>query len=235
MSGRGNYRGSGGGGGRGGRDGGGRGGGGHGGSGRGDYRGGRGGRGDGGRGRDGGGRYVSLVLVGIYLCCYLLILSCYFSRGDSFRRGGGGTDPSGPVKIDVVTNVLKAKLTENFSFWRYNLDSRDARDQNIEARGRRDLLFRKGFWNLLLANRDEKDRKDLKRVLFYAGSVFYCAREVPELAAVHRGQPVLLPGGTDGDVMTVVGVAHQLPWARNKWRWTCAAVNVPWPVPRALA
>jgi hypothetical protein len=212
MSGRGNYRG-------GGRDGGGRGGRDGGRGGRGGRDGGRGGRGDGGggRGRDGGGRYVPLTPLGQSL---VAIFSCVsnsrLDRGDSFGRGGGGggrgRGPSVPRNIDsVVANVLKAKVTDNFSFWRYNLDSRDARDENIEARGRRDLLFRRGFWDLLLANRTPEAKEDLKRVLFYAGSVFYCARQVPELAAVHRGEHVLLPGGTDGDVMTVVGVARLTP------------------------
>lgn len=194
MSGRGGGRGQGirggGGGGRGGGSGGGGGGrgGGRGGSGRG--RGDYGGRSDGG-GRGGGGRD-------------------YGGRGDrgGGRGGGRGRGPDLSGIQSVLTNILLAETSPNFSFYIYTCDCRDKDDQLIESRGRRADLFRKGVLDGVLKDMPAAEKDQLKRATFFAGSFFFSGKAIPGLEK--KSLPLQVTDGTQtgGDVMTVVQVQH---------------------------
>jgi hypothetical protein len=147
----------------------------------GDYRGGGGG-GRGGRGRDGRG-------------------------GRGGREGGRGGAPDVSRNIDrVLTNILAAKLSENFSFYLYTINTTDKTGTLIDSRSRRMELFGVGFWDILLADMPKGLKSELKRMVFFAGSFFFSAREIPGLEPSKL--PLVLCDGskTNGDTMSCVDV-----------------------------
>ncbi|KAL3908021.1 MAG: hypothetical protein SGARI_003256, partial [Bacillariaceae sp.] len=195
---------------------GGRGGGGyHDGGGRGYYDGGR-GRGRGGR----GGNYAG----GNY-------------GGREGRRGGRGrggrTRPPAPDMTDmtsVLSNVIMADVSEHFQFFMYSVQCQDEQGNPIDSRHRRKFLFDLGFWNGLLVDMDPKEKEDLRRVVFFQGSLFYCARRVPGLEAEKLAgtNSVLLPTPieqTGGETIRVMQVVHYLKPLELQFAESGAAVG----------
>lgn len=128
-------------------------------------------------------------------------------EGGGRGRGGGGDPPPDHSKLDrVLTNILPAKLSETFCFYLYSVDATDQKDNLIHSRGRRFELFRLGFWDGLLANMEPGLKSELKRMVFFAGSFFFSAREIPGLEPAKL--PVMLGSGatTQGDTIRCVNV-----------------------------
>jgi len=153
------------------------------------YRGGGGDRGGGFRGGDRGGRGRG-------------------ERGGGRSGGGRGRGPDLSGLKSVISNILPAEITANFSFYIYTVDCRDKDDTNIEGRGRRTDLFRIGVWDNLLKDLPAAEKEVLKRVVFFAGSFFFSGRPIPGL---EKGKcPTQLVDGTQtkGDTFTIVQVQH---------------------------
>jgi hypothetical protein len=106
----------------------------------------------------------------------------------------------------VLTNILPAKVSDTFSFYLYCIDSADNKNNLIESRNRRMTLFNKGFFDDLLADMPEKDKKELRKMVIFGGSFFYSARKIAALGRVKL--PYVLCDGTstNGDTMTCVRV-----------------------------
>lgn len=102
--------------------------------------------------------------------------------------------------------MLPATLSEKFCFYLYTIDTVDKKEKLIDSRSRRLELFGLGFWDGLMGRLSAADKKDLKRMVFFAGSFFYSAREIKELAPAVL--PVTLCDGasTSGDKMMCVSV-----------------------------
>ncbi|KAL7574615.1 hypothetical protein ACA910_002967 [Epithemia clementina (nom. ined.)] len=126
--------------------------------------------------------------------------------GGGGRGGGRGPDLSG-IK-SVLTNILPAEVSPNFSFYIYSVDCRDKNDQNIEGRGRRSDLFRKGVLDELLGDMPPAQKDSLKRVIFFAGSFFFSGRPVPGLEKSKLPLQLMNGSTTKGDTMTIVQVQH---------------------------
>ena len=115
----------------------------------------------------------------------------------------------------VLSNVIMADVSEHFQFFMYSVQCQDEQGNPIDSRHRRKFLFDLGFWNGLLADMDPKEVEDLRRVVFFQGSLFYCARRVPGLEAekLAGNNSVLLPTPveqTGGETIRVMQVVHYL-------------------------
>jgi hypothetical protein len=93
----------------------------------------------------------------------------------------------------------------NFSFYLYSLDSTDKENKQIESRWRRQDLFCAGVYDKLLANMSTADKEDLKRHVFFAGSVCFSGRKIPGLV---DGLEIMDGTTTNGDTMRCAGVKH---------------------------
>lgn len=128
--------------------------------------------------------------------------------GGSARGGGGGGGFGGRggaprpdlSNIDkVLTNVLPAKLSETFAFYLYTINSTDKKDALIESRSRRFELFNLG-WDSLFT--DQQVKTELKRMVFFAGSFFFSAREIPGLEPTNLPRTLCDGSTTNGDTMS---------------------------------
>lgn len=105
----------------------------------------------------------------------------------------------------VLTNVLPAKVVDTFCFYLYSIDATDKKDDLIDSRSRRLELFGLGFWDGHLSGMmSAAEKKELRRMVFFAGSFFYSARAIPGLEP--NRLPVMLCNGstTNGDTMECV-------------------------------
>jgi hypothetical protein len=106
-----------------------------------------------------------------------------------------------------------ADVSEHFQFFMYSVQCLDEQGTPIESRHRRKFLFDLGFWNGLLADMDPKEKHDLRRVVFFQGSMFYCTRQIPGLEAekLAGNNSILLPTPNEesgGETILVMQVAH---------------------------
>jgi hypothetical protein len=106
----------------------------------------------------------------------------------------------------VLTNILPAKLTENFCFYLYTIDTVDKNDKLIDSRSRRLELFGLGFWDGLMSGLSPADKKEMRRMVFFAGSFFYSAREIPGLESANLPRTLCDGSATGGDVMRCLDV-----------------------------
>lgn len=132
-------------------------------------------------------------------------------RGGRDDRGGGRGRGRGPDLFgmkSVITNILPAEVSANFSFYIYTVDCKDTKDNNIEGRGRRAELFRKGVLDGILGGLPAAQKEGFKRVIFFAGSFCFSGRPIPGINP--KECPKLLVDGTDtkGDTLTIVQVQH---------------------------
>lgn len=133
-------------------------------------------------------------------------------------RGGGGRGGRGgrrgpqfdPAHVQsVLTNIILAAPTPNFSFYLYTVHCLDKNHHPIDSRLRRRQLFEAGLWDGLLRNTlSHREKEDLQRVVFFAGAYFFSGRAIPQLDAANL--PITLCDGTttNGDVMRVLQVLH---------------------------
>jgi len=127
-------------------------------------------------------------------------------RGEGRGRGGPPPPPSQGVR-SVLTNMITAKVGENFSFYQYSVECTDGNGKAIDGRGLRYTLFKAGFDQLLAKqNLTDKQKKDRLRTLFFIGSGFYAARAVPEIPA--DALPFELFKSNANEAMAVVQVSH---------------------------
>jgi hypothetical protein len=97
---------------------------------------------------------------------------------------------------------------DHFSFYQYSIDATDHKEKNIDSRGRRMELFRHGVWDSLLIDMPKNEKDDLKRVVFFAGSLCYSARPIPGLENSKLPIDLVPDKNREGDTMTVVEVAQ---------------------------
>jgi len=142
-------------------------------------------RGGGGRGFNGGGR-----------------------GGRGGGRGGRGRGPDMSGLRSCLSNVMQADVCDNFQFFLYSVTVENDRGEQIESRHRRKFLFDLGLWNGLLKDMPDKQKEDLRRVVFFQGSFFYAARKIHGLEP--EKLPLNLPVSEDaeGDTIKVVQVFH---------------------------
>lgn len=140
-------------------------------------------------------------------------------RGRGWGRGGGrgerGRGRSGREATpdfsginSVLTNIIPATVTEGFHFCFYTVDCRDANGSPIESRHRRQFLFGLGLWDGLLKDMPDKEKEDLRKVVFFCGAYFFAARSIPGVdpAALPMGLP--LDDKADGDSIRLVKFEH---------------------------
>jgi hypothetical protein len=106
----------------------------------------------------------------------------------------------------VVTNSFLANIMDHFSFYQYSIDATDHEDKKIDSRGRRMELFQHGVWNSLLVEMPARQKDDLKRVVFFAGSLCFSSRPIPGLEASKLPMGLAPDQNREGDTMTVVDV-----------------------------
>lgn len=143
-------------------------------------------------------------------------------RGRGGRGRGRGPDLSG--LSSCLTNIVLAEVTEGFQFFLYTVNCKESNGEQMESRFRRKVLFYTGFWDHLLNDIPEKEKKDLRRVVFFSGSYFCSGRAIPGL------EPSKLPyklslgkEGETGETVEIMQVFHYL--APEKLRGTPSAVN----------
>jgi hypothetical protein len=80
----------------------------------------------------------------------------------------------------------------------------------MDSRHRRRFLFDEGFWNGLAGDMPEKEKNDLRRVVFFSGSFFFSGRPVRGLEP--ESLPLTLPVGekAEGDSIRVMQMVHYL-------------------------
>jgi hypothetical protein len=148
-------------------------------------------------------------------------LTAFFIRSgsrDGGRRGGGGGRGGGqrdraPEMKDlksVLTNVILAEINEHFQFFMYSVRVQDAKNEEIESRHRRKVLFDLGFWNGLLCDMPEKEKEDLRRVVFFQGGFFYSARKIDALEENKLPMSLSVGEKAEGDSITVCQMFHYI-------------------------
>eukprot|EP00934_Nitzschia_sp_Nitz4_P001230 Nitzschia sp. Nitz4//scaffold129_size63868//31071//34237//NITZ4_006199-RA/size63868-augustus-gene-0.56-mRNA-1//-1//CDS//3329534905//1230//frame0 len=127
--------------------------------------------------------------------------------GRGGRGGRGGPDLS--QMQSALSNIILATVTQGFQFYLYSVQATDVNGDPIESLFRRRFLFNLGFWDGLLKDMPDKEKKDLRRVVFFLGSFFFSARPIEAL----ENLPVALPvgGQADGDSIHIVKMEHYLP------------------------
>ena len=107
-----------------------------------------------------------------------------------------------------ISNVMQADVCDNFQFFLYSVAVENDHGEQIESRHRRKFLFDLGLWNGILRDMPDKEKDDLRRVVFFQGSFFYSARKIPGLEP--QKLPMTLPVTEDaeGDTIKVVQVFH---------------------------
>lgn len=107
-----------------------------------------------------------------------------------------------------ISNVMEADVSDNFQFFMYSVAVVNDHDEQIDSRHRRMFLFDLGLWNGLLKDLPDKEKEDLKRVVFFQGSFFYSARKIPGLEPDKLPLNLPLSEEAEGDCIKVVQVMH---------------------------
>ncbi len=128
--------------------------------------------------------------------------------GGRARSGGRGRGPDLSGIKSVLCNIILANITEGFQFFLYSVDVKDAKGEAMESRFRRKFLFDRGFWDGFLKDMPEKEKEDLKRVVFFKGSFLFSGRPIPGLKP--ESLPIELPldDKAEGDSIRIVKFAH---------------------------
>ena len=109
-----------------------------------------------------------------------------------------------------LSNVMQVDVSENFQFFLYSVAVENDQGEQIESRHRRKFLFDLGLWNGLLKDMPEKEKDDLRRVVFFQGSFFYSARKIPGLEVENLPLDLPVSDEAEGDSIKVVQVFHYL-------------------------
>lgn len=107
-----------------------------------------------------------------------------------------------------ISNVMEADVSDNFQFFMYSVAVVNDHEEQIDSRHRRMFLFDLGLWNGLLKDLPDKEKEDLKRVVFFQGSFFYSARKIPGLEPDKLPLNLPLSEEAEGDCIKVVQVMH---------------------------
>lgn len=107
-----------------------------------------------------------------------------------------------------LSNVMEADVCENFQFFLYSVAVENDHGEQIESRHRRKYLFDLGLWKGLLKEMPDKEKEDLKRVVFFQGSFFYSARKIPGLEPEKLTLTLPVSDEAEGDTIKVVQVFH---------------------------
>ena len=134
-------------------------------------------------------------------------------RGGGREGRGGGGRGRGPDLSGItscVSNIILADVSQGFQFYLYSVNCVDANGDSIDSRYRRKFLFDTGLWNGLLKDMPEKEKDDLKRVVFFSGSFFMSARPIAGLEP--QMLPLQLPTNTsaEGETIRVQQCIHYL-------------------------
>lgn len=105
---------------------------------------------------------------------------------------------------------MPANVTEGFQFFFYSVDCRDANGVSVDSRHRRRFLFNLAFWDGLLKDMPEKEKDDLRKVVFFSGGFFYAARVIPGLEPAKLPMELPLDDKADGDSITLVKFEHYM-------------------------
>ena len=103
---------------------------------------------------------------------------------------------------------MQADVMENFQFFLYSVGVENDHGELIESRHRRKFLFDLGLWNGVLKDMPDKEKEDLKRVVFFQGSFFYSARRVPGFEPENLPLNLPLSEEAEGDTIKVLQVVH---------------------------
>lgn len=103
---------------------------------------------------------------------------------------------------------MVADVSENFQFFLYSVAVENDQGEKIESRHRRKFLFDLGLWNGELKDVPDKEKDDLRRVVFFQGSFFYSARKIPGLEPNKLPLELPMSPEAEGDSMRVVQVFH---------------------------
>ena len=131
-------------------------------------------------------------------------------RGGRGGRGGGSRGPDLSGLKSCISNIILADVTQGFQFYLYSVACIDANGDNIDSRHRRKFLFDIGFWDGLLKDMPEKEKEDLKRVVFFSGSFFFTARPVPGLEPSNLPRALPVNEKAEGDTIQVQQSMHYL-------------------------
>ena len=125
-------------------------------------------------------------------------------------RGGRGRGPDLSGLESVLSNIVLAKLTENFQFYLYSVNCIDANGDLIDSRHRRKFLFDIGFWDGHFKDMPESEKLDWKRVIFFSGSFFFSGRPIPGFES--NKLPLTLQTGSksEGDTIEVRQAVHYI-------------------------
>jgi hypothetical protein len=88
------------------------------------------------------------------------LLRINLGRGGG-RGGDGGRGPDLSNVKSLLSNIVLAKLTPNFSFYLYSSEAKSRSGAPIESLSRRGTLFNQAIWKTLLKDTPPKQKEDL--------------------------------------------------------------------------
>ena len=130
--------------------------------------------------------------------------------GGRAGRAGRGRGPDMSRMTSCLSNVMQADISENFQFFLYSVAVENDHGEQIESRHRRKFLFDLGLWNGVLKDLPDKEKDDLRRVVFFQGSFFYSARKIPGLEPQELPMTLPVTEDAEGDTIKVVQVFHYI-------------------------
>jgi len=129
-------------------------------------------------------------------------------RGGGRGGRGRGRGPNMSRMTSCLSNVMQADICENFQFFLYSVAVENDNGEQIESRHRRKFLFDLGLWNGMFRDMPDKEKSDLRRVVFFQGSFFYSARKIPGLEPQELPMTLPVTEDAEGDTIKVVQVFH---------------------------
>ena len=109
-----------------------------------------------------------------------------------------------------LSNVILADITEGFQFYLYSVNCEDANGDSMDSRHRRRFLFDLGFWNGMLKDMPEKEKNDLRRIVFFNGSFFFSGRPLAGLEPDKLPLTLPVDEKAEGDSIKIMQMVHYL-------------------------
>jgi hypothetical protein len=76
-------------------------------------------------------------------------------------RGGGGRGPDLSKVVSLLSNIVLADVSPNFSFFMYSTEAKNRSGVSIDSLSRRGTLFNDAIWKTLLKDMPKKEKEDL--------------------------------------------------------------------------
>jgi hypothetical protein len=109
-----------------------------------------------------------------------------------------------------LSNIILADVTDGFQFYLYSVNCEDANGDAMDSRHRRKFLFDLGFWDGMQKDMPEKEKDDLKRIVFFSGSFFFSGRPIAGLEPDKLPLELHVDEKAEGDSIRIMQMVHYL-------------------------